>query len=595
MKKAKETQTVLLSIDLGSTHIKAAAFSTTGLVLGQAVIENIHRLDEHAYPIFDPKEMWSGCMQAVRQALKVAQGRSAAPLEKRRVETDRGLPPERYLQPMQVLGIGITGMAESGLLLDRASGQPLTPIYPWFDRRAQNLAGGLPGSPPAAHTAEGAESQSRIPADAHTAEGAESQSRIPADAHTAEGAESQSRIPADAHTAEGAVRFLQHGVRPTYKCSLAKLLWIKEHFPQKFENAIWLGVPEYIAYRLTGAFATDYSLAGRTCAFRIDELCWDGDWLAKLGLPREIFPPALPAGTPVGAVPVKDIIPGGTMDRVDAAPAALSSAQVVIAGHDHVCAALAASLSNAGVDRSLVYDSIGTAEALVGAFPQRRLTMDDYDSGFSFGVHVLPGFMYWMGGINASGGSLEWLCGILGKERLTYQDMERLLESLPDKPGEILYLPYLSGRGSPHNNPQARAAFIGLRTATTRADLLRAVLEGTALELACILERARGKLGISASVLAAAGGGVRNKHWMQMRADITGCRIQTLPQVEAALAGAAVLAGLGCGVYGSLEQAAENWRAGATATFLPDDEKQAHYLKQFQQYKQFNRVLKDFF
>lgn len=123
MKKAKETQTVLLGIDLGSTHIKAAAFTVSGLLLGQAVIENIHRLDEHAYPIFDPKEMWRGCMQAVRQALKVAQGRSAAPLEKRRAEKDGDQPAERYNLQLQVLGIGITGMAESGLLLDRASGQ----------------------------------------------------------------------------------------------------------------------------------------------------------------------------------------------------------------------------------------------------------------------------------------------------------------------------------------------------------------------------------------------------------------------------------------------------------------------------------------
>ena len=568
MKKAKETQTVLLGIDLGSTHIKAAAFTVSGLLLGQAVIENIHRLDEHAYPIFDPKEMWRGCMQAVRQALKVAQGRSAAPLEKRRAETDRGLPPERYLQPMQVLGIGITGMAESGLLLDRASGQPLTPIYPWFDRRAENLAKGLPGSPSLAHPAEEAESQSWTPADGHMTVDTES----------------QPWAPAGAHMAEGEARFLQHGVRPTYKCSLAKLLWIKEHSLQKFENAVWLGVPEYIAYRLTGAFATDYSLAGRTCAFRIDELRWDREWLAELGLPWEIFPPALPAGTPVGAVLVTDIVPGGAMDSGDAAPAALGGAQVVIAGHDHVCAALAASISGGGLDGSLVYDSIGTAEALVGAFPPRRLTMDDCDSGFSFGVHVLPGFMYWMGGINASGGSLEWLRGILGEERLTYQDMERLLESSPDKPGEILYLPFLSGRGSPHNNPQARAAFIGLCAAHTRADLLRAVLEGTALELACILERARGKLGISADVLAAAGGGVRNKHWMQMRADITGCRIQTLPQVEAALAGAAVLAGLGCGVYGSQEQAAEKWRRVACVVYQADKERNALYQQNLARY-----------
>ena len=194
----------------------------------------------------------------------------------------------------------------------------------------------------------------------------------------------------------------------------------------------------------------------------------------------------------------------------------------------------AAGLLHGGVGGGLVYDSLGTAEALVGAFPQRALNEQDHRSGFSFGLHVAPGFCYWMGGINAAGGSLEWLRGILGDPKLSYPQLERLLDGAPDAPGDLLYLPFLNGRGAPNRDPQARAAFVGLSASHGRAHLARAVLEGTALELACILEQARRDLGVTTEVLAAAGGGVYNRRWMQIRADVTGCRIHVLPQAEAA-------------------------------------------------------------
>lgn len=609
MKRKDEFRPVLLAIDLGSTHIKAGVFSPAGEVLGMAVGENLQQVDEYGYPVFDPQQVWLGSMQAVRHALHIEQGALAGTPGGRGAQhqttagspAKKGVPQVRRGPPLRVLGVGLTGMAESGLLVDRSSGQPLTPILPWFDRRAESQAqrlAQLPGgvSAPGASSTPGGMKE-----------------------------------PGAAHTPDAVARFLQHGVSPSYKCSLARLLWIQEHDPQKLANAVWLGAPEYLAYRLCGAFATDYSLAGRTCAFRIDERRWDSQWLAELGLPQDIFPTALPAGTPLGTIGEYDDTPygylnrgihglpgassgfsgmaaelhaahnahpAGHLDPPAAIPAALLGAQVIIAGHDHVCAALAAGLLHGGMGGGLVYDSLGTAEALVGAFPQRALDEQDYRSGFSFGLHVAPGFCYWMGGINAAGGSLEWLRSILGEPKLSYPALERLLDAIPEAPGDIFYLPFLNGRGAPNRDPQAHAAFIGLSAAHGRAHLARAVLEGTALELACILEKARRELGVTADVLAAAGGGVYNRRWMQMRADVSGCCIRVLPQAEAALQGAALLAGLGCGVYRYLEEAgqallgaegappyASTLPGAPGAEYLPDQEKHAAYQHQLKKYR----------
>ncbi|WJH34028.1 FGGY family carbohydrate kinase [Paenibacillus sp. CC-CFT747] len=280
-----------------------------------------------------------------------------------------------------VQSIGIASMAESGLLVDSRTGTAKTAFLPWFDSRSMDQA---------------------------------------------------ERIGKEADPYE---RFRITGLRSSYKYGLAKLLWLKEQDPDILNHAVWLSASDYAAYRLTGTMATDYSLAGRTFAFDINKREWDSSWIRHFGLNPDLFPAALPAGSRLGCVhsgaSAETGLPPGT--------------PVAIAGHDHVCAALAVGAVREGD----VYVSAGTAETLVGILPDSELSQREYDSGLSYGLHAVQGQRFWMGGISASGGSVEWLRGLLGDDGLSYQELMGLLESGREEPTGILYFPYLSGSGAP--------------------------------------------------------------------------------------------------------------------------------------------------
>lgn len=485
----------LLGVDLGSTHLKAGIFSKNGQLLGAASCDHHLHPDEWGGQVYHPLELIHSVLTLIEQALAMAEARQQTPLT--------------------LAGIGIASMAESGVLVDASTGEPRTAIIPWFDQRSQTQAERL-------------------------------------------------------QQAEGAGQgFPTRGIRPTFKCSLAKLMYLQEHQPQVVNDARWLGAAEYLAYCLTGEMYTDYSLAGRTYAFRIDKKEWDQELLQDLGLPVDIFPGALPGGQVMGrvlpslldakcrALETSQFAHRRSLNDFPLCKYYLPGAPVVIAGHDHTCGALAAAVQSDGVTPNLVFDSIGTAESLIGVFPERPLTQDDYRAGFSYGVFPEPGYLYWMGGLSASGGSLEWLRSFLGDPPLTYAEIEQLLDGNPDTPGDLLYYPYLAGRGAPHPQPQLRGAFLGLTLSHTRADLVQAVLEGVAFDVESIRRAAQAMTGAPINQLAVAGGGANNRRWMQLRANISGCSIQVLPQMETTLLGAAILAGLGCGVYADL-MAAKN-------------------------------------
>jgi xylulokinase len=388
----------------------------------------------------------------------------------------------------KIAALGIASMAETGLLVEKVNGKPRSVFFPWFDTSATEQAELL----------------------------------------------QQQDDPQE--------RFCKSGIRPSFKCSLAKLLWLRERQPGVERGAIWLSVADYVAFRLTGRMATDYSLAGRTYAFRLDRRSWDEAWLDQLGLEPGIFPQLLQAGTPLGEV------------RIDL-PGLSKGTPVAVTGHDHICAAFAAGAILSGE----VFNSIGTAETLLGAIEQRPLGIIDYQSGLSYGCHTAPGQFYWLGGQSASGGSVEWLRSALAdpsRDRpLSYDEMDTLAAHAAEGPTKILYFPYLVGSGSPHSDLLVRGAFVGLSASHGRAELLKAVLEGTGYEMEFIRRAAEQTTGLNLKQIQVAGGGVRNRAWMQIRADITGSQLSLLGMPEATLLGAAVLAGAGSGFYGDVSDA----------------------------------------
>lgn len=388
--------------------------------------------------------------------------------------------------PGEVAVIGVASMAESGVLIERGTGRPRSLFIPWFETCALEQA---------------------------------------------------ERIAGEADPVE---LFARTGLHKSFKYGLAKLLWLKEQDEEITDDAVWLSVSDYIAYRLTGRMATDYTLAARTYAFRLDEKRWDEDWIRHFGFQPSLFPEVGPSGRPVGGVLGEHLGLG-----------LLAGTPVSVCGHDHVCASVAVGAIQPG----LVFDSMGTAETLVGIIPERRLGEAEFRSGLSYGLHVLPGNGFWMGGISASGGSVEWLRGQVFEGESTYDDLLALLAEAKAGPTGILYFPYLSGSGAPKPDPKARGAFIGLGTAHHRSDLLKAVLEGTAYQMEAIRRAAERATDSTIEKILAVGGGTRNLHWMQIKADISGCRFDLSPVAEATLLGAAMTAAIGCGLYASAQEA----------------------------------------
>jgi len=482
---------VLLGIDIGTTNSKVGAFSEQGQPL-HTVSYPTTSIQHPQWGIvgYDPETMWQTIATAIQEVL---------------LAIDQAV----------VKGIGISSMAESGLLVERTTGAPRSPFIPWFETCSEPQAG---------------------------------------------------RIKRETDPFE---RFVRSGLHGSFKLGLAKILWIRDHLPEALDGGdpVWLSASSWIAYRLTGIMGFDYSLAARTYAFRIDQLCWDTDWIQHWSLSPSLFPQVWPGGVSIGTV------------KSEFRAIGLSeNTEVTIAGHDHVAAALAVGAIHPGK----VYDSMGTAETLVGTLPSRALTRDDFDSGLSFGVHIATGKNFWMGGQSASGGSVEWLRTIIPDKPLTYAQVLDSLEQVKPGPTGILYFPYLTGSGAPYPDAQVRGAFIGLSKSHQIGDLLKAALEGTAYQLQMMKRSAERLIGNPIDHLLVVGGGTRIPLWLSVKADITECTLELPGVPEASLLGAALAAGIGSQVFRDAEEAVAvvtQHNQTQWTTIVPNPESHEQYQK----------------
>jgi xylulokinase len=356
------------------------------------------------------------------------------------------------------------------------------------------------------------------------------------------------------------------------KFSVCKLLWLREHCPEVLRDArTWLCVADYALFRLSGSRVTDYSLASRTLAFDQSRRDWSGEMLAAAALEPRLFPAALPPGTIVGAITAEASGPTGL--RV--------GTPVVTGGHDHLCGAVAAGVVSPGA----LLDSMGTAEAyilLTEAFAPSLALMN---GGFSHYCHVVPGCYVLLGGLNASGGQVDWLVSQLWAEDPgSSADRDRAFAAAIDaasavSPGAdgVVWLPHIAGSGSPWADDRSRAAVIGLTRAHGRGHLARALVEGLCFWMRENLDVLAAATGTRAGgEITAIGGGTRNGLWMQTKADVTGRSLRVVDVPEAAAVGAALLAGVGVGAYGDVSAAAASVRRGVTR-YVPDPSARATY------------------
>jgi xylulokinase len=320
---------------------------------------------------------------------------------------------------------------------------------------------------------------------------------------------------------------------------LCKVLWLKENLPEAFAKTVsWLNVADYITFRLCGEKGTDYSLASRMLAFDIHRRKWHSGILKEAGVSPDLFAQALPSGTPLGRL----------LPDVARACGLPTGVQVTTGGHDHVCGALAVGAT----EPDTLLNSLGTAEALCIAGGHPWVSDEIAEQGYTTGVHVAPDRYYILGGIYTSGASVEWLRDILGTD-VEYGTLIAEAEAVPPGSLGVHFQPHLRLGNPPHNDPASRAAFVGLTADVTRGTLFRAVLEGLAYECRLCLEAITSHAEISRPKrIVAIGGNTRNRLLMQIKSSVLNQPISVAEVEESTALGAAVLGGLGAGVYADI-------------------------------------------
>jgi xylulokinase len=361
------------------------------------------------------------------------------------------------------------------------------------------------------------------------------------------------------------------------KFSLCKLLWLREHCPEVLREAqTWLCVADFALFGLSGSRVTDYSLASRTLAFDQESRSWSDDMLAAVGVGPELFPPAFQSGTVIGHVSAE----GSARTRLPA------GTPVVTGGHDHLCGAVAAGVVSPGA----LLDSMGTAEAYILLTERYSPSSALMHGGFSHYRHVVPGCYVVLGGLSASGGQVDWLVSqfwMHGLESPVQGDraFARALDAASAiSPGAdgVFWMPHIAGSGSPWADDRSRAAIVGLTRAHGRGHVARALIEGLCYwmrENLDVLAEATGA--VAGNEITAIGGGARNRLWMQTKADVTGRTVRVVDVPEATAVGAALLAGVGVGVYPSVQVASASIRRGADQ-YLPDPTAHATYDRLFE-------------
>lgn len=359
--------------------------------------------------------------------------------------------------------------------------------------------------------------------------------------------------------------------------TLPKLLWLKEHESEVWKSANkFLLVEDFLIQKMTGQAVVSQCLASRTQLYNLKDGTWDEEILDALELAPARLARVLPSGSVVGELlPELVTVFGLTHPPV-----------LVTGGHDQACGALGVGLTVPG----LAAVSTGTAEVVEVALASPVLSQPLFEGNISVYQHVVPHLFLAMT-LNHSGGmSLRWF-----RDRFCEPQMVQAAQSSTDaydlilaeasaEPTGLLVLPHFAGSGTPTFDTASKAAILGLTFATTRADVAKAILEGLTYELRLNLELLKAG-DVKIDVLRAIGGGARSPLWLQLKADITGIPVVTPRITEAAGFGAALLAGVGAGLFPSAANAANRFLQ-LTNEYSPDATRHLAYTRQFEIYRQ---------
>lgn len=348
-----------------------------------------------------------------------------------------------------------------------------------------------------------------------------------------------------------------------------KLLWIEENEPQNFKKIRKIMLPkDYIAYRLTGSFTTDFSDASGTLFLDVKNKRWSQKMLDILHIDRLMLPELKESYEVIGRI--KDGFK-------------LKGVLVAAGAGDNAAAAIGTGATTNGATNI----SLGTSGTVF-------TSCDKFSVGENNSLHAFchaNGKYHLMGCILSAASANKWWI----EDILKSKDYEGEVAFAKEKAGNngVYFLPYLMGERSPHNDVNARGAFIGMRLDTSRQEMSLAVLEGVAFALRDCVEAARSS-GLKISSATLCGGGAKSKLWRRIIADVLGAEIM-IPEVEQGPGyGAAILAMVAAGEYSSVEEAVKKI-VKVKERVVPDKKGVALYEKKYKTYKSLYPCLKEVF
>lgn len=315
-----------------------------------------------------------------------------------------------------------------------------------------------------------------------------------------------------------------------------KILWVRKHEPKIFERTRQILLPkDYIRFRLTGEYCTEVSDASGTALLDVRKRTWSRDMVSATRVPSDWLPPVVESPEVTGQL-------SRTAATRTGLPAGIP---VVGGGGDQAAGAVGSGVVKPGV----ILVVVGTSGVVFAHSNGYKYERDGRLHAF---CHAVPGAWHLMGVTLSAGGSLSWFHDALGKH--SFDDMMRSAGGTPAGSRQLLFLPYLTGERTPHPDPRARGAFVGLTVRHGMGDMVRSVLEGVAFSLRDCMDLIRGT-DVRIGEVRVSGGGVRSPVWRRIIADVLDREVVTVTSTEGAPFGAALLAGVGAGIFSDVNEA----------------------------------------
>ncbi len=361
-----------------------------------------------------------------------------------------------------------------------------------------------------------------------------------------------------------------------------KILWVKENEPEIFAESKHVLLPkDYIRLKLTGEYAMDKADGAGTVLFDLKARDWSDEVLAALDIPRAWMPKTFEGTEFTGYI----------TEEAAALTGLKVGTPVAAGGGDQAAGAVGVG----AVEPGIVGLTVGTSGVVFATTPSALIEPDGRLHAF---CHAVPGMWHFMGVMLSAAGSLQWYRDTLAPN-ISFDDLLKEAEATPAGSEGLQFLPYLSGERTPHPDPLARGAFIGLTLRHSRAHMTRAVLEGVAFGLKdsfTLIHASTGSApGLGAiTQVRASGGGVKGALWRQILASVLEAELVTVNTTEGGAYGAALLAGVGAGAWSDVASACKGC-IRITGSTLPVEKEADVYRKSYVVYRELYPALKSSF